>query len=574
MAQKKVVSRSVDKLQKSKTMVDVPKSRSFFEWMEDFLSKNANILLGIILAFSVLLCGLLFDFKISIGHDDALYLEGSWRYAQNFFGYFYSANAPLYVILMSLPIKLFGLNLGLLKLFSVFFFLAAICITYITFKNRVPYLVLFFGLIIFATNHFYISYASLTYTECFFALVQSIFLNAFFKLIDTINTNGNAINKNWKHWLWMGFWMWVIITTRSVATFSIFAIIVYFIVEKQWKAIPYSVIALAIFWGPWELAKKVLWKGIQTNQYASQGKTLTVVGQNPAGEVETISGYIIRFFENTEIYLSARLWEILGFLPENSPNVRSLTIFTILAILVGLFFAFKNKNKAMFFTILYYGALLSGTFIMLQTFWGQARLVMVYLPFILFTAFYGIYAILEKGALRYIQPIIFLFFFILFVKGMDTTFEKAIKNRPIVSKNLKGDKLAGYTPDYINYFKMSEYCADSLPKESMVAVRKAPMSFIYGKGKDFWAVYSVPTNNADTLLMEWKKGNVSHVILSPIRTDPSYYNPESYVNTVHRYVATIEQTYPGTFQLVKTIGDQEASTLYKINYPVDTTKVE
>ena len=66
MAQKKVVSRSVDKLQKSKTMVDVPKSRSFFEWMEDFLSKNANILLGIILAFSVLLCGLLFDFKISI----------------------------------------------------------------------------------------------------------------------------------------------------------------------------------------------------------------------------------------------------------------------------------------------------------------------------------------------------------------------------------------------------------------------------------------------------------------------------------------------------------------------------
>ena len=45
MAQKKVVSRSVDKLQKSKTMVDVPKSRSFFEWMEDFLSKNANILL-------------------------------------------------------------------------------------------------------------------------------------------------------------------------------------------------------------------------------------------------------------------------------------------------------------------------------------------------------------------------------------------------------------------------------------------------------------------------------------------------------------------------------------------------
>ncbi|MBK7140384.1 MAG: hypothetical protein IPH74_15805 [Bacteroidetes bacterium] len=201
----------------------------------------------------------------------------------------------------------------------------------------------------------------------------------------------------------------------------------------------------------------------------------------------------------------------------------------------------------MFFTILYYGALLSGTFIMLQTFWGRRVLVYGLLPFILFTGFScGIYGILERDSPKNTLHQLY-FFFILFVKGMDTTFEKAIKNRPIVSKNLKGDKLAGYTPDYINYFKMSEYCADSLPKESMVAVRKAPMSFIYGKGKDFWAVYSVPTNNADTLLMEWKKGMVKPVILSPIRTDPSYYNPESYVNTVHRYVATIEQTYPGTF---------------------------
>lgn len=574
MAQNKIVSRNADKLKKSKTSVEVSKSRTFFEWMEVYLAKNDKKIISIILFFSALLCGLLFDFKISIGHDDALFLEGGWRFAQNFFGYFYTANAPLYVMFLSLPIKIFGLNLAILKGFSVVFYLLTIYFVYKSFRNRIPYLVMFFGIIIFATNHYYLSFASLTYTECFFSMVQAIFLSAFFKLLDKINNNDFDLKQNWKYWLWMGFWMWFILTTKSISIFSIAAVIFYFIIEKQWKGIPLTLISLAIFWVPWEISKRILWKGIETNQYSNQGKGIMVVGSNPEGQMETISGYFHRFFENTEIYLSARLWEILGFLPENAPNVRSLTIFTILSISVGLYFAFKNKNKVLLFTILYYGALLAGTFVVLQTFWGQARLVLVYLPFILFTAFYGIYSILEKGALKYLQPIIFLLFFILFFKGMDITFQKAIKNRPIVSKNLKGDKLAGYTPDYVNYFKMSEYCADSLPKESMVAVRKAPMSFIYGKGKDFWSVYSVPTTNADTLLMEWKKGNVSHVILAPIRTDPSYYNPESYVNTVHRYVATIEQAYPGTFELIKTIGDQEASTLYKINYPVDTTKTK
>lgn len=565
MAQKKVIAKNANI--RAKTITKTSNSKTFFEWVESILANyHQKIIIGILL-FSAILCGFLFDFKISIGHDDALYLEGSWNYSQHFFKYFYTANAPLYVILMALPIKLFGLNLGLLKLFSTIFFLSAIYITYTTFRNRVPYLILFFGIFIFATNHFYLSYASLTYTECFFAFVQSIFINAFFKLIDKLDEEDSSLNKNWKNWLWMGFWMWVIITTRSVATFSIFAVIAYFIVQRQWKPIGYSILSLAIFWLPWELAKKVLWKGIETNQYASQSKTLTVVGSNPTGEVEHLSGYITRFFDNTDIYLSARLWEILGFKAENSLIDKSLTFFVVGLILLGLFFAFKKKNKALLFTILYYGALLSGTFIMLQTFWGQSRLVLVYLPFIIFTAFYGIYVLLEKGFLKFIQPIILLPFAILFFKGLGVTFDKAIKNRPIVNKNLKGDMLAGYTPDYVNYFKMSEYCADSLPKESMVAVRKAPMSFIYGKGKAFWAVYNVPSDNADTLLMEWKKGNVGYVILAPIRTDPRMYNPESYVNTVHRYCATIEQAYPGTFELVKTIGDQEASTLYKINYP-------
>lgn len=571
MSQKKISPRKPGTVSKPK--VTQSNSKSLFDWTEENLGKHDLKIFAVIAAFSALLIFLLFDLKISIGHDDALYLEGGYKYAQDFFGYFYSANAPLYVLFLSLPIKLFGLNLFLLKMFSVVFFLAALWITYRTFRGRIPYIVLFFALIIFATNYAYLQYASLTYTECFFACVQAIFLGYFFRLIfKTDEYNWTTIQENWKDWLLMGFWLWVIITTRSVATFAVFAVLAYFILQKKWWAIPTSLISLAIFWVPWEIAKRVLWAGIETNQYASQSKTLTVTGSSPTDATETLSGYISRFFENTEIYLSARLWEILGFRPENSPNDIKLTIFTVAIILLGLFFAFRNKNKPMLFTIIYFGTLLAGTFVMLQTFWGQARLVMVYLPYILMALFYGFYSLFNMNGLKILQPLIFIPFLVIWGKGMGVTFQKAIKNQPIVSKNLKGDKYAGYSPDYVNYFKMSEYCADSLPKGTWVAVRKAPMSFVYGKGKQFYAVYNVPSENADTLAALWKRDHVEYVILAPLRVNAEVYLENQFISTVHRYVGIIENKYPGTFSLVKTIGEQEASQLYKINYP-DSLKV-
>ena len=566
MSQKKVTPRKPGTVSKPK--IEQTHSKSLYDWLEEKLNLHGNkIFIGIAL-FSAIFIYLLFDLKISIGHDDALYLEGGYRYATDFFGYFYSANAPLYVLFLSIPIKLFGLNLFILKLFSVLFFLLALWITFRTFRGKIPYLVLFFTLIIFATNYAYLQYASLTYTECFFACVQALFLGFFFRLIYKMDEyNWSTILKTWKDWLWMGFWLWVIITTRSVATFAVFAVIAYFILQKKWWAIPASILSLAVFWIPWEIAKKVLWAGIETNQYASQGKTLTVAGQGVTTGSESLSGYIDRFFENTEIYLSARLWEILGFRPENGPNSLGLTIFTIAIILLGLFFAFRNKNKSLLFTILYFGTLLAGTFVMLQTFWGQARLVMVYMPYIIMATFYGLYSLFNINGLKILQPIIFIPFLVIWLKGMDVTFEKAIKNQPLVARNLKGDKYAGYSPDYVNYFKMSEYCADSLPKDTWVAVRKAPMSFIYGKGKLFYAVYDIPSQNADTLAALWKKDNVQYVILSPLRVNAEVYLENQYISTVHRYVGYIENKYPGTFELVKTIGDQEAASLYKINYP-------
>ena len=153
-----------------------------------------------------------------------------------------------------------------------------------------------------------------------------------------------------------------------------------------------------------------------------------------------------------------------------------------------------------------------------------------------------------------------------------SSLKRGVTNLPIAQKNLKGDKYFGYTPDWQNFLKASEWCADSLSKESFVASRKAPMSFVYGKGKKFFPIYSVikkdtttEQSNPDSALAFFQKNKVTHVILASLRLDPN--NPSAgFINTVHNIFAPISQKYPEKLRLVHTEGAFEQAYVYEIKY--------
>ncbi|MBK7669526.1 MAG: hypothetical protein IPJ32_20620 [Sphingobacteriaceae bacterium] len=44
--------------------------------------------------------------------------------------------------------------------------------------------------------------------------------------------------------------------------------------------------------------------------------------------------------------------------------------------------------------------------------------------------------------------------------------KRGFPNLPVVTKNLKGDKYFGYTPDWQKYSRCREWCADSLKKRN------------------------------------------------------------------------------------------------------------
>lgn len=544
-----------------------------FARMEQFFDRNdKKVFWGIFILSFIFVVGL-FEMKIGLANDDALYIEGAMGYANNFTGYFFKANAPLYPMFLSVLVKIFGPKLVALKLFSVIFFMVSLYFVYNAFRKRIPYTVLFAALFITATNSLFVIHASYTYTECFFAMIQSVFLFIVLKLSDKADVSG--IQQTWKWWLLYGFAVMIMFLSRNVASVTAFAIIAFFLLRKQYLHAVYAFLAPVIFIGIWELVKRAVW-GDEVSQFSNQGNIMRrkflFNPADPNNTDETPWGFVLRFWHNTEIYFSARLWELVGFKKENSkiPPLDNgalilSTLFSLSLMAGGIIYALIKKNKAVLLASLYFLALCSVTFVALHIEWAQSRLVMIYLPFIFITILYGIWELFRTKHLKGFQfffPVILLIFFL---PNIARTFNKIPKNLPVLSKNLSGDEFYGYTPDWINFFKASRWCARELPEGSYVASRRAPMSFIYGDFKEFFPIYSLPSNDPDELLNVFKENKVTHVILAELRSDPNRYIPGRFISTMHRYVYAIAEKHQ-VFELVHTEGTVEKAEVYKIRY--------
>lgn len=343
--------------------------KSLFESIEEKLGKHINLWQIALTFLAILFSIFMFDAKVSIGHDDSLYILAGYKYAKDFFGYWYSDNAPFYVMFLALPISLFGLNLIILKLISVLCFSASVWLLFSAFKGRIPHLILVSSIFIYALNYFALSYASLTYTEAFFLLIQSIFFLLIFKHLDLISKQENSyksIFQNAFKWIFMGFIIYLLYFTRTVGIGVIAAVAVYFMFKKEFKNTIAILVSFGIIYVAFEILKKILW-GDKIKNLAQTNILFLKDAYDPSKGTEDFSGFIDRFFGNTVIYISSRFWEMLGFRKENAEFSTPLALFTVILLFIGLIYSFRKKQNTVFFTALYCAALLSITFVALQT---------------------------------------------------------------------------------------------------------------------------------------------------------------------------------------------------------------
>src|SRR5581483_3262028 len=148
-----------------KPAVNNKNSSSLFDKTENWLKKNDRKFFYFLLWLCVFLSFISFNARISEAHDDALYLEGGWRFEHEFPTYFYTQNAPLYPLFLAALIKLMGFKLIVFKFFSVIFNLLGLIFFYRALRGRIPAIVFIPVMFFQASNHLIIYFASMTSTE-------------------------------------------------------------------------------------------------------------------------------------------------------------------------------------------------------------------------------------------------------------------------------------------------------------------------------------------------------------------------------------------------------------------------
>ncbi len=452
----------------------------FLDRLENHFSKNRRWYILSCLFFATLFSLLTFDVKITESYDDALYIEAGYNYAKGFFSYYYTATAPLYCMFLALPIALFGINLIVLKSFSILFFVLGIYLVYLAFKDRVPYSALFPALFLTAFNSTYIYFATQTYTETFTLMIMGLVLMIWVALDDR-TTLTPSFRSQWKTYVLLGCILFIYCLSRNVAMASVAVVFVYFLFyKKYWTAVAF----VGTFGFFHILYQKIIlpfaWRSVDVkSSLAEQGqKMFQKDAYNPGLGQEDLAGFITRFFENAKIY-SSQLMDMVGLKSSETPYSYMYFVILLGLMLIGAVFAFKKNHRVVVATALFVVGLLGATFLSLHTSWGQGRLILVYLPMIAVIIFYGIFMVLKMPKFKMFQWVFPLFIIVLLIINLGKVMKEVDKKLPVLRKNLKGDKYYGYTPDWTNYFLMSEYAAANTPDSVKIGCRKAPMSFVY-----------------------------------------------------------------------------------------------
>lgn len=550
---KKFVSKNLKK-------TTITSTEKQFWGLEEFLDKNQlQVMLGF-LFLSLIFSFFLFDIKISEGGDDSGYIQRAWYFLTRHEFPFYQG--PLYPLVLAIPLSIFGINLFVLKLCSVIFALGSLWFTYLAFRKRIPYIVLFSLICFLAVNSYIQYYASQTYTESFFLFLQAFALYFVMKMIDSMDAeSANPAEKkiNYKGFLWIGLCFTLLSLSKSIAIVCIIPVILFFLFYRNYKYALFTFLSFAVCKAAVELGIRALYEGGSGQLQQILLKDL----YKPELGYEDFSGIMTRFYSNAQHFLSVSVYKIFHFREAIALQpIGFLTFITALGLILFAAFSYK-RNRYIFFAGLYLLVLSSGIFGGIQANNKQDRLMLIVIPFIFIVLFYGLYKMTNKSS---VMRFYFFCFLVAFLGiNLFNSIAGSAKHFSVLQKNMKGDSYYGYTEDWVNFLKMSAYCADSLPPESFVASRKASMSFIYGKGKEFYGVYMVFSNDPDSTLAKFKQEKVTHVILASLRQNPRFNNGQV-INTLQRLLYPIAQKYPQKLSLVKQIGESEPAYLYKLNY--------
>ena len=488
---------------------------------KNFFERNEKTFLWISLAISALMSILMFDAKASLSGDDSDYVLYADKFCQNFT--FPGFRGPLYPIILSPFVAIFGVNLVLLKSLSAIFILLSIWLLYKSFSGKIPSIILVPTLLILSVCSHVFFYASYTYSEPFFMFIQALFIYFFSRYFLNSEEQQYTLKKDWRKYLILGSIVLALGLTRSIGFGVLGAVILYCTIKSRWRDMLYIITATVSVFILFQIFKSIVWADAGSAYDIKYYLAKNYYNLNQG--MEDFVGFASRFVQNSSIYLTKFFCKFIGFIPYSTevlaptvssewklvfpptPNIPAMDFISagkslFITIIVYVVFAlclisvFK-KDKAILFVGIYIAVMNFASFIILQGNWQQDRLIMIYYPYMLLFLIGGLFYMFgRKKTTKH-----FVYFTILGIMLFGNLIQSKTQinsNLPSLKRNIAGDKLAGLTPDWRNFVLMSQWAAKNTDKNDVIVSRKSSISYIY-TGRQFFGISSVPTLPVDSL---------------------------------------------------------------------------
>lgn len=518
----------------------------------------ASLLLGLVISFTQ------FDVKPSIGGDDTAYVLQAMKFVAtgqvpvNF-------RTPGYPLFLALFVWLGGVNLIFLKMTSLACFGGLIVSFYIVFKNRLEPQIFYPALLLIAINPLVIEYSYQTYSEMFFALL------AIWAVHFVLNS---AKNNKSLDTIVAGVLTMAAFYVRIVGVTIGGAAALYYLSRRQWKSAGIFLAVCVLLYSPLKIYQTV--SGVNSFEQASI--LLLKNPYNVADGKETIGGFGERFVNNIMNDLNYQIPTSLSlptsdelamadgrFLPNGMAFVALLFSLVVAA---GLKVAIDERPQQGFrliaFTVIIYVAFVA---LALQNLFATPRMLMPIVPFLVICLLLGwrwvLMRIAKQSKVAELSSGVKSTFLVglgvvLFLNIVQADV-RISANFPILRENLSGNQFAGFTEDWVNYLKASQWIGRNIPKSGTVVMCRKPELFqIYNNGFEAYGTYQIDQTNADSLVSRWRRTGITHML----------YDNFQWSSTLRRYVQPVADKYSKMFELIHQEGTEYPSFVYRLNYAV------
>jgi hypothetical protein len=422
----------------------------------------------------------------------------------------------------------------------------------------VPYIVLFTVLVYISVSSYFIYFSSQTYSEALTFCIQAIAFIFFLNHIKLLSANP-TLRQSWKSWLWVGFFLVLLTVTKNILIIAAGSAVLYFLIYKEWKNALLTVLSFAIFKIPYEIFTRVVLKAQTTSQL---DQIMLKNFYNPAEGYEDFpSGYIDRFFENFNVFISVQAYKIMGLRAEYGdvhthkdadPSVFLSLLFA--AAVVMAFIYLLKRNRFLVFALLFGTGVAFVSFAAIQTIWNlQWRLILPYMPYILM-AILGASWYWAKNAKQPVFKPVFVGAVVLFVIiQLPLTLSKVSANSKRLAHHSISDMKAGVDEQYIDFVNICDSIKDKVAPTAIIATGKPGEATVYSRFTNFQRI-PMPGQNesADSVLTGLKKQGITHLFL------------DGFSRQVSAATQIIEKKYPQKLNLVLQSGVATEHPLYLI----------